>query len=49
MSSLQQRLAGTTEIKTRLSSVVLVTAIVFAMSGWIYALGWVAFKLFEFV
>jgi hypothetical protein len=32
-----------------MSSAVLVIAILFAMSGWIYALGWAAFKLFEFV
>jgi preprotein translocase subunit SecE len=36
-------------VKHGISSVVLVIAIVFAMSGWICALGWVAFKLFEFV
>jgi hypothetical protein len=37
------------EVKPGLFAAALVIAIVFAMSGWIYALGWVAFKLIEFV
>jgi hypothetical protein len=36
-------------LKHRLFMVTLVVAIVVAMSGWIYALGWVALKLIQYV
>ena len=41
--------AGRSELKHRSLRMALIIAIVFAMTGWIYALGWVAFKLFKFV
>jgi hypothetical protein len=37
------------EVKNRLFNGVLVVAIIVATLGWVYALGWVAFKLFAFV
>jgi hypothetical protein len=37
------------ELKQRLFMVVLVVAIVIAMSAWAYALGWVALKLIQYV
>jgi hypothetical protein len=37
------------ETMDRLFMAVLVTAIVVAMAGWVYALGWVALKLIQFV
>ena len=37
------------KIKNRIFNGGLVIAIIVAMLGWVYALGWVAFKLFEFV
>jgi hypothetical protein len=37
------------ELKHRSFRVILAIAIAIAMSGWIYGLGWVAFKFFEFV
>jgi hypothetical protein len=36
------------ETMDRLFMAVLVTAIVVAMTGWVYALGWVALKLIQF-
>ena len=36
-------------MKHRLFMVVLIAAIGLAMAGWVYALGWVALKLIEFV
>jgi hypothetical protein len=36
-------------MKHRLFMVVLVAAIGVAMTGWVYALGWVALKLIQFV
>lgn len=49
LASKELTLVTVSDVKHGISSVVLVIAIVFAMSGWICALGWVAFKLFEFV
>jgi hypothetical protein len=37
------------QVRNRLFSGALIVAIIVAMLGWVYALGWVAFKLFEFV
>jgi len=37
------------ELKHRLIMVVWVVAIVIAMSGWTYTLGWVALKLIQYV
>jgi len=37
------------EVKNRLFNGVLVVAIIVATLCWVYALGWVAFKLFEFI
>jgi multisubunit Na+/H+ antiporter MnhC subunit len=37
------------ETMDRLFMAVMVTAIVVAMAGWVYALGWVALKLIQFV
>jgi hypothetical protein len=45
----EQTLVAAGEVKHGLFTVALVIAIVFAMSGWIYASGWVALKLIEFV
>jgi hypothetical protein len=36
-------------LKHRLFLIVLVLAIVIAMSGWAFALGWVALKLIQYV
>jgi hypothetical protein len=33
------------EMKHRFFMVILISAIVLAMTGWVYALGWVALKL----
>jgi hypothetical protein len=38
-------LIASAEMKHKLSIVVLVIAIVLAMTGWVYALGWVVLKL----
>ena len=40
-----RKLIALDEIKHGLFMVVLVIAIVLAMTGWVYALGWVALKL----
>jgi hypothetical protein len=37
------------QVRNRLFNGALVVAIIVAMTGWIYALGWVAFKFFELV
>jgi hypothetical protein len=37
------------QVGNRLFNGALIVAIIVAMLGWVYALGWVAFKLLEFV
>jgi hypothetical protein len=37
------------KIRFRLFTGIFVVAIIFAMVGWVFALGWTAFKLFQFV
>jgi cytoskeletal protein RodZ len=50
VSALKERtLITRSEMQHRLFMLVLASAIVFAMSGWVYALEWVALKLIQFV
>jgi hypothetical protein len=46
---LEQTLATFSELKHRLFMAVLIIAIVVAMAGWAYALGWVALKLIHYI
>jgi hypothetical protein len=45
----ERTLVAAGEVKHGLFTMALVIAIVFAMSGWVYASGWVGLKLIEFV
>jgi hypothetical protein len=45
LSGVNGTLITSDEMKHRLFMVVLVIAIVLAMTGWVYALGWVVLKL----
>jgi hypothetical protein len=37
------------QVRNRLFNGALIVAMIVAMTGWMYALGWVAFKLIELV
>ncbi len=48
-ANIEGTMATVSEVKHRLFLVVLIIAIVIAMAGWAYALGWVALTLIHYI